>query len=157
PAFINTALSQDYIVMGTPQVNIRTGPGTDYVIIGRAEKGDIYIVVDKKEGWYEITMFSGENRYVCDKDYVYPLQQSGFVPGHNMTLPESEVKRISIYRSVQKVKERAAMEANEIIPTSVSEEKNMVLRKILEDRLILETLHIYGFQPALYEELMRDH
>jgi len=27
--------------MGTPHVNIRTGPGTEYVVVGKAEKGDI--------------------------------------------------------------------------------------------------------------------
>ena len=58
------ALCGEYIVMGTPMVNIRTGPGKDHVIIGRAEKGDIYRVIETADGWHKIEMFAGDPRYV---------------------------------------------------------------------------------------------
>lgn len=37
---------------------------------------------------------------------------------------------------------------------SVSAEHDANLGGILEDRIILEMLHIYGVQPALYDDLV---
>jgi len=148
------ALAQEFIVMGTPQVNIRTGPATDRVIIGQAEKGDIYRVFGKENGWYRIELFSGRERYVYAADYVYPLNRESFVPGHKMRLPDDSTCR-SIYRSIEMGMQRAAQETNEIIPDSVSLEHHVALRDILQDRIMLHTLHIYGLQPAMYPALMQ--
>src|SRR5699024_2600301 len=38
----------------TNNLNIRSGPGTNYSIIGSASKGETYTVVDEKNGWYKI-------------------------------------------------------------------------------------------------------
>ena len=40
-----TLIAQDYVVMGTPLVNLRTGPSTGAMVIGRAEKGDLFEVI----------------------------------------------------------------------------------------------------------------
>jgi hypothetical protein len=149
------ALCQDYIVMGTPLVNIRTGPGTDYVIVGRADKGDIFKVVGKVEGWYEIAMFSGDTRYVVSADYVYPLSQGSLVPGHGMVLAEFSKALHPICLDIQEAQKRAEREAAELIPASVDNARHSNLRKVMEDRIILEVLHIHGLQPALYGELMQ--
>jgi hypothetical protein len=149
-----TALCQDYIVMGTPLVNIRTGPGTEYVIVGRADKGDIFRVVGKSEGWYEIAMFSGDTRFVVAADYVYPLSQESLVPGHGMVLAEFGKDLYPIYLDIRAATERAEQEAAELIPASVDDARHSNFRKVMEDRIILEVLHIHGLQPALYGELM---
>ncbi len=80
---------QEYVVMGTPLVNLRTGPSTNAMVIGRAEKGDIYRVLGQSEDWYEILMFSGESRFVTKADYVYPLETRQLADGHRMALPPS--------------------------------------------------------------------
>jgi uncharacterized protein YgiM (DUF1202 family) len=103
---------EEYIVMGTPLVNIRTGPGPDYSIIGRAEKGDIYKVVSTDGGWYKIEMFSGDHRYVVSESYVYDLTPAQIVSGHRLELPESDELSRSIYRSIAMAKDRAMKEAD---------------------------------------------
>ena len=151
-----SAWGQEYIVMGTPMVNVRTGPSTDHVIVGRAEKGDIFKLVGKKGDWLEIMMFSGEHRFVFAAPYVYDLTKADLVSGHRMELPESEETKRSLYRSMKEARDRAEREADEIIPASVDVERNATFRKIMEDRIILEMLHIYGFQPAMYDDLVNE-
>lgn len=149
------ALSQEYIVMGTPMVNIRTGPSTDHVIVGRAEKGDIFRVIKKNGDWLQIAMFTTDHRYVFSASYVYPLTTKDLVSGHRMELADypDETKR-SLYRSLQQAKGRAQREADELIPTSIDEERNTNFRRTMEDRIILEMMHIYDFQPALFDDLV---
>jgi hypothetical protein len=62
----------------------------------------------------------------------------------------------SIYRSIAMAKDRAMKEADEIIPASIDKERNANFRKIMEDRIILKMCHIYGLQPALYDDLMKE-
>ena len=57
-------------------MNLRTGPSTNAMVIGRAEKGDIFRVVGQTEEWYKVLMFSGEPRYVTKSDFVYPLEEA---------------------------------------------------------------------------------
>lgn len=40
-------------------VNIRTGPGLDFVVIGKSTTGERYIVVDKSGEWYKISLPGG--------------------------------------------------------------------------------------------------
>jgi hypothetical protein len=150
-----SAWCQDYIVMGTPHVNIRTGPSTEHVIVGQAEKGDIFNVLDRDRGWYEIEMFSGDPRYVFAADYVYPLKPESLVPGHGMDLSEFRKDLKPIYADILKIKERARREACEVLPPSIDEARNANLRRIMEDCMILEVLHIHGLQPALYGEVIK--
>jgi len=148
------ALGQEYIVMGTPMVNIRTGPGEQYVVIGRAEKGDIFRLLGTEDGWHKIEMFSGEPRYVVAANFVYGLTEEQIVAGHRMRLPESDEECRSMYRSIQMAKDRAMREAEEIIPASVDKSRNLKFLKIMEDRIILELLHIYGLQTGMYNDLV---
>ena len=98
-------------------------------------------------------MFSGDSRYVS-KSWAAKLTESELVPGHSMTLPPADDTRRSLYRDINHAKERAAREADEIIPESVDEGCNRDLRNILEDRHILEVLAMYSVQPALYRQLV---
>jgi len=150
------AAPQEYVVMGTPLVNLRTGPSTGAMIIGRAEKGDIFEVVGQTEEWYEILMFSGETRYVTRSDFVYPLKEDGLVEGHNMTLPPSTSRCRAIFWDTEEGLDRAAREALEIIPPTLNRERYTVLKKILEDKILLEMFHIHGLQPALYGALVAE-
>ena len=44
----------------------------------------------------------------------------------------------------------------EIIPATLNRERYTVLKKILEDKILLEMFHIHGIQPALYPELVAE-
>jgi hypothetical protein len=147
---------QEFVVMGTPLVNLRTGPSTNAMVIGRAEKGDIFQVVGQTDEWYQILLFSGEPRYVTRSDFVYPLTRDGLVEGHAMTLPASTARCRSIFWDTEKGLDRAAREALEILPATLNRERYNVLKKILEDRILLEMFHIHGIQPALYSELVAE-
>lgn len=150
------AAPQDYVVMGTPLVNLRTGPSTQAMVIGRAEKGDIFEVVGEIGEWYRIRLFSGETRYVTKSDFVYPLGEDQLVDGHEMNLPGSTARCRSIFWDTEEGLDRAAREALEIIPATLNRERYTVLKKILEDKILLEMFHIHGIQPALYRELVAE-
>jgi hypothetical protein len=147
---------QDYVVMGTPLVNLRTGPSTNAMVIGRAEKGDIFKVVGETEGWYRILLFSGEPRYVTKSEFVYPLSRLDLVEDHGMDLPTSTARARSIFWDTEKGLDRAAREALEIIPATLNRTRYNTLKKVLEDKILLEMFHIHGIQPALYGELVAE-
>jgi SH3-like domain-containing protein len=144
---------REYVVVGTHELNIRTGPGTDRLIICRADKGDLFLYAGEVGDWHEIEMFSGERRWVS-KRYSYHITQ--LVPGHNMRVPGTDSTRRALSASIRFALERAAHEAAEIIPASADAERHAVLRRILEDRHVLEMMHDYGVQPALYGDLRRE-
>lgn len=148
------AAEQDYLVMGTPHVNVRTGPGTGYAVVGKAEKGDLFQITGETEGWWEVRMFSGDARFISKEVRVYPLTASQIVPGHAMILPESPALCRSMHRSVLMGLDRAQREAEELLPRDVEPGYHDDLRRVLEDRILLEMFHILGVQPALYGELM---
>ncbi|NNM06417.1 MAG: SH3 domain-containing protein, partial [Gemmatimonadetes bacterium] len=119
PASIHAA-PQDYVVMGTPLVNLRTGPSTNAMVVGRAEKGDVFKVVGQTEEWYRILMFSGEPRFVTKSEFVYPLTSDQLVVGHQMELPTSTARTRSIFWDTEQGMDRAAREALEIIPATLN-------------------------------------
>ena len=146
--------AQEYVVMGTPHVNVRTGPGTGFVVVGMAEKGDLFEVAGETDGWWEIRMFSGDTRFVSKSVRVYPLTSAEIVPGHGLRIPDAEERCRSIRRSVQMGLERARREAEELLPPEVDGPRHDVLRRVLEDRILLEMFHIYGLQPPVFDQLM---
>lgn len=148
------AQAQTYVVMGTPHVNLRTGPGTEHAVVAKAQKGDIFHVTGQTDGWWEIRMFSGAARFVSKAVRVYPLEPSQLVVGHAMALPESPERCRAMRQSVLMALERAQREAEELLPRVVDVPAHERLRRVLEDRILLETFHIYGLQPALFEPLM---
>ncbi len=150
-----SVLSREYVVMISRNINLRTGPGTDRFIIGRAWKGDIFEMVDEAGNWYEILMFSGDYRYVS-KSWAARLTGDDLLPGHSMTPPSDGDRLNSLYLDIVHARERAGREADEIIPPLENENRNKALRNILEDRHILEVMQIYSVQPALYCEIVNE-
>ncbi len=151
-----SASPQDYVVMGTPLVNLRTGPSTNAMVIGRAEKGDIFKVAGQTDEWYQILMFSGEIRYVTKSSFVNGLEEEQLVESHGMSLPNSTARARSVFWDTEEGLDRAAREALEIIPATLNRERYTVLKKILEDKILLEMFHIHGIQAALYRELVAE-
>jgi hypothetical protein len=144
---------REYAVMLSRNINIRTGPGTDRVVVGRAWKGDIFDVVGETGNWYKIYLFSGESRYVS-KSWAAKLTEDDLVPGHCMNLPADAETRRALHRDVLSAQARARGEAGELISASIDAERNGNLEKVFVDRFLLEVFDIYSVQPALYERLM---
>ena len=147
------AAAGEYVVMLSRNINIRTGSGTDRVVVGRAWKGDIFDVVGETGNWYKIYLFSGESRYVS-KSWAAKLTEDDLVPGHGMNLPAGAETRRALHRDVLSARARARGEAGELISASIDAERNGNLEKVLVDRFLLEIFGIYSVQPALYEGLM---
>ena len=70
----------DYVVVSGFNVNVRTGPGTDRVVIGRAQKGDLFLCTGQSGHWFEIRMFSDDRRYISPS-HAYPLTRAHIIPG----------------------------------------------------------------------------
>ncbi|MBT8397915.1 MAG: hypothetical protein KJN92_13165, partial [Gemmatimonadetes bacterium] len=119
-------------------------------------KGDIFKVVGQTEEWYEVLMFSGEPRYVTKADFVYPLAQADLLESHGMSLPASTARSRSIFWDTEKGLDRAAREALELIPATLNRARYNVLKKVLEDKILLEMFHIHALQPALYRGLVAE-
>jgi hypothetical protein len=149
------ALCAEYVVTIAKSVNIRTGPGMDFFIIERAEKGDLYKYAGESGDWYRIEMFSGEHRYI-GKSVSARLTEQQLLPGHNFSVPAEESDRKSIYRDIQFAKERASKEAEEIIPEAISRNRHENFREIREDGNILYIMHAHGVQPALYDNIIKE-
>jgi SH3 domain protein len=74
---IQTAVSEGSkvkVVTKESRLNIRKGPGTDQPIIGKAEKGDIIMLVSKaNDQWWLVRDNDGEEGY-CYSQYLEPVQ-----------------------------------------------------------------------------------
>jgi len=143
-------IAQEYVIIKTKNVNIRTNPSTDSFIVGQSNKGDIYEMIGEEGEWFVIKLFSENPRYInkcCAAKPEDPIF-SRFV------LPESSDQCESIYTSIQAIKYRARREATELIPPTVDEKLNMNMQHILEDMHILELFEIYDLNPAVYPLLI---
>jgi hypothetical protein len=147
-----------YVVVSGSNVNIRTGPGVDRVVIGRADKGDLFVCTGQTEGWFEIRMFSDDARHIS-ASHVYPLTREQIVPGHRLRLPASDATAQSLHVSVQQAIEQSETEASELLPVSVDTARHVTLRNVILDRLVLERFKAHGehgIQPAIYRALLAD-
>ncbi len=52
-----------YVKCTGNSVNLRAGAGTNYAVIGRAEKGTTYAITEKSGGWYK-TYYRGKTAYI---------------------------------------------------------------------------------------------
>lgn len=139
-----------YIQVMKERVNIRLENNLSSAIIAKARKGDIYKLKSEKGNWYEITLFSGENRYIH--------RSLGKIISYISTLPESESTRRAIFHELGEAKDRAINDANKIFPPDIYDNiyKNINYAHILEDRYKLEIFHRYKVQPPIYWQLMAE-
>lgn len=91
-------------------VNARSGPGTDYEVVQRLKKGDIYTVIDTKSEWTQIELSDGEEAWVYNElisvnessnkseDNSNPEAPYAIVTASNLTVknkPNAESKKVS--------------------------------------------------------------
>jgi len=58
-----------YISVTADGVNLRTGAGTNYTVVGSAEKNTLYSLLGEENGWYKVTYNGSKTGYVS-KDFV---------------------------------------------------------------------------------------
>jgi hypothetical protein len=151
-AFASPAFCADYVVLIQSGVNIRTAPDSSSIVVGEASKGQLYHYSGEMGDWHEITMFTGEKRYIS-KALSAALDEDHILPGHNLhvTVPHeiSRAMRLKITRA----RERAEREAEEIVPAGLDAERNARYSAILEDRYIMLIFRNHQVQPALHDQL----
>lgn len=68
----------------TRAVNVRSGPGTSYYIVGSLEKNDMVAATGRVySGWYEIVWGGYGYAYVAGNYLSYSNSNSKYEPGHN--------------------------------------------------------------------------
>ena len=139
-----------YIQVMGERVNIRLENNLNSMIVAQAVKSDIYRLKSEKGNWYEITIFSGESRYIHES--------LGKIISYIPALPKSETTRQAIFHELGEAKDRAVSEANEKFPPDVYDNiyKNINYAHILEDRYKLEIFHRYKVQPPIYWQLIAE-
>lgn len=59
-----SASGSGWAVVNGSGVNIRTGPGTTYQVVTRANRGERYLVADRSADWYKIILNNGQPGWV---------------------------------------------------------------------------------------------
>ena len=74
----NQAEQTGVVINAEAGLNVRSGPGTDYAVIGGVDNGTWVVVLDEQDGWYHVLYLNREGRaaigYVSG-DYLTITQQ----------------------------------------------------------------------------------
>ena len=60
-------------VRGTNRLNVRSGPGTSYDIVGTAARGEVFFVLGVESGWVHVRNEAGVEGYVSE-NYIEILE-----------------------------------------------------------------------------------
>lgn len=142
---------EDHLLITATSANIRSEPSTESEIVVTARKGDIVELVCRKGDWYEVTLFSGEYRYVYGSlaDPTVDLRP----------LPQEERVRREVFRMVMLVTEATTNEADARYPLTgggVTDDQihaNTALQRRLLDRRLLEMCHKEGIHSGLIDRI----
>lgn len=135
-----------YIKVMRERVNIRYENNLKSIIIAKARKSDIFKLTSEKGDWYEITVFSGDYRYI----YRSLAKIILYLP----SLPKSESTRRAVFLELVEAKNQVIIDTNKKLPTSIY--NKIDYSRILEDRYKLEIFHRYNIQPPTYWQLIAE-
>jgi hypothetical protein len=99
-----------YVRVVAKAADIRFGPDPTSELVTRAENGELFHVKGTKGDWFEISMFSGEYRYI-QRSQAQPTAQAPPLPA------DSTVRRSACIEIV-KAQDRAVSEAEARFPTT---------------------------------------
>jgi SH3-like domain-containing protein len=133
-----------YIKVTGDRVNIRSEPNTKAQIVTKANRGDVFKVVSEEGDWYEISMFSGEWRYIYK-----PITAA---TTYTMEIPEDEELISTIFMALVQAENRALDQAagkcsGDLHACSKHE-------RLLNDQYTLNVFHEFNLQPPLYNKLI---
>ncbi len=134
--------ADQYIQVTGDNVNIRFSPSTSSQIIASAQKGDIFELEGEEQGWFAISMFSGEYRYI-HKSLAKEIPYEPKVPG-------SVYVRQQMYRAFWDLEGKAMADADRRYPPTIDVMKNIDHSRVLEDKYKLEVVHQFNTQAPIY-------
>nr|WP_255193806.1 SH3 domain-containing protein [Brevibacillus laterosporus] len=79
----NTGQAEAMIRVKNPDTNLRSGPGTNYAVVGNVQPGQVFPVVQSEGDWYEIQLTDNSTAYIASwiVDRVQPgINQPANVP-----------------------------------------------------------------------------
>ncbi len=135
---------QNYIQVIKSDVNIRFSPSSSSSVITQAKNGDVFELVNEKGAWFEITMFSGEYRYI----YKSLCKKTGYV----LSLPESGQFRKTVFLALLNAEDKAQRVADKNYPNDIY--KNIDYARSLNDKYKLDVLHKFDLQPPIYSKII---
>lgn len=138
--------AQDYVRVIESEVDIQLNPSSSSNVVAQAVKGNIFNLIEEKDDWYNVKMFSGEYRYIhksmCEKiDY-------------DLGVPESEELRKDVFLALLNVEDKAQREADKKYPNDFA--KNIDYNRALNDKFKLDVLNDYGLQPPVYLKIISE-
>jgi SH3-like domain-containing protein len=143
--------AQGYVRITKPIADIRFHPSTSADLIVQAKYGNIFEIVNEKESWYEIVMFSGEYRYVeksdCEKADVA------------IVLTDDEKQKETVFKALRDAEDKAQADADTKYPIKVGStaeevEKNIAYFRLLLDGCDLQIMNENEFQAPTYRRLV---
>lgn len=135
-------LSQDYIQIIKPDINIRMSPTTASPIVGTAFEGEEYILNGEKGKWYSVLLPSGETRWIYKR-----LAEKTNIKD---SLPKS-VNILNVQEELKIVSEKAHEDSNEEV---IKDLNKIEINNILFDRYSLIVLQTHNISPIFYQEII---
>ena len=126
--------NDEYIIIIKDEVNIRFLPNSNSFVVAKGMKNDVFKLLEEKDEWFVIDLFTGEYRYVSKLN-------ANKVDTIKPYLLELEVKT-KAYKELVKVEDKASAEAMIKYPNNL--DKEIEYARILEDRYKLAVFRKYS-------------
>ena len=132
------AFSAPRFVETTRNANIRSRPSTSATLVATAEKGDIFQLIEETDKWFQIEMFSGEERFL--------YKNLARITAYEPSLPGTIEERREVFQAWNKIDNSAKAEADRKYPPDRNLKQNLDYLHLQLDRKKLEIAHKYGLQ-----------
>ncbi len=136
--------NEEYIILIKDEVNIRFLPSSNSIVIAKGMKNDVFHLLEEKDEWFVIDMFTGEYRYVSKLN----AKKVDTIKPYSLEL---EVK-MKAYKELVKVEDKANDEAMAKYPNNI--DKEIEYARILEDRYKLAVFKKYSIMVPWQGDLI---
>lgn len=132
PQEATPAVTPSKITISANSVRIRSGPGTDYDMIGSTSQGDTFQLVESQNDWYKVTLSNGKTGWIA-----------AWLTGSASDAPAIETNHTSVKASTPKDNKPLAGYNIVLDPGHGGKDPGSIaLNGAFEKDLILSTAHI---------------
>jgi hypothetical protein len=144
--FANTLISnaQINVKVMVDEAIIYTEQNTDTSPIIRAAKGDIFEVTEVQDGWTQIHLFSGEERYIKSSQVatIHKIPPYSSYPSVRKDLCDK----------VKKASSKASKKSSSMYPNNIDQQSSY--EYLLFDKYVLEVYRTLDIPPSYYSKLI---
>ncbi|QNO13417.1 SH3 domain-containing protein [Alkalicella caledoniensis] len=114
--FSNIGEDLNSITINTPVLRVRSGPSTEFSILGQVLLGETYDIIEQADGWYKINFSGGigwvSGQYVIANSGTIPVEMFQFLDlSSRAGINSSDLNRILLNRGILHNKEHAFIQA----------------------------------------------